>query len=439
MNKIVQIFCFIPTLFFWFFFLIYKKIFKKNRKDPRLVWGPTPLINNKYWSEALKKGGYDSTTFMHSFYSKINQREDFDLYFEDFFPFPKGHRSIAPFICFCYAITKFDIFHFSFLGGFLGGTMFWKMEKHLLKPLGSKIVVLGFGGDFYRYSKVMDISLRHALQLSYPHLAQQEHKIEKRVTFWQKHTDVLLNSMQFDGLGRWDILPVNTLAIDTELWQPRSSYSMNDGKNGVVNIIHTPNHRGFKGTEFIVHAVDELKQEGLNINLILVEGKKNSEVRRLMAEEADILVEQLIFVGYALSAIEGMASGLPVISNLENRDYVDILYRYSYLNECPILSSNPETIKDHLRLLVTNPSLRQELGQAGHKFVDKYNSPEASFTMFSTIYDKVWRGKDIDLMNFFHPVLKSSFNQTSPPVKHPLVRNKMPNENINTKVDIQTS
>ena len=69
-----------------------------------------------------------------------------------------------------------------------------------------------------------------------------------------------------------------------------------------------------------------------------------------------------------------MATGLPVLANLENKNYVNLFRRYSFLNEYPILSTSPETLKENLKLLITNPELRKELGELGRKYVEKYHS-----------------------------------------------------------------
>lgn len=61
----------------------------------------------------------------------------------------------------------------------------------------------------------------------------------------------------------------------------------------LVESIHTPNHRGFKGTEFLIKAVQELKDEGYKLELILLENKKNAEVLSIM-QTADILAEQVL-------------------------------------------------------------------------------------------------------------------------------------------------
>jgi hypothetical protein len=230
-----------------------------------------------------------------------------------------------------------------------------------------------------------------------------------------------------DGLGRTDALPYNPLTIDTRNWKPKKVYSANDGINGNVKIIHTPNHRGCKGTEFLIQAINELKSEGVMVDLILLEGVPNDEVKRIMQEKADILADQFISVAYALSGIEGMAVGLPVLANLEDSEYTTAFRRYSYLDECPILSSTPESLKKILRVLIRNPKLREELGKAGRQYVEKYHSEETAQYLFGAVYEKIWHGKDVDLINLFHP-LKSDYNRSKPLVKHPLVENRLPQE-----------
>ena len=76
-------------------------------------------------------------------------------------------------------------------------------------------------------------------------------------------------------------------------------------------------------------------------------------------------------------------------------------------------------------MLVTNPELREELGRSGRRYAEKYHSEETARYMFGAVYEKIWFGKDIDLMNLFHP-LKSEYNHHRALVEHPLVENKLP-------------
>jgi glycosyltransferase involved in cell wall biosynthesis len=190
--------------------------------------------------------------------------------------------------------------------------------------------------------------------------------------------------------------------------------------------MHTPNHRGVKGTEFLIEAVRSLREEGLEVELVLLENVPNENVRESM-QEVDILADQFVLPGYGLNAVEGMATGLPVICNLENETYTRLFRRYSYLDECPLVSASAETIKETLEVLVTNPRLREELGQAGREYVEKYHSFAATQYLFGSIYDKILFGREVDLLNLFHP-LKSAYNRRLPRVTHPLVENHLPSE-----------
>lgn len=403
--------------------------FRGVGKPPRLFWGPVPIISNKYWSAALRAAGFDSRTVMVTYYDVINKRDDFDLYLEDIFPKLRILRFFFHmskyYVGFLFAIRNFDVFHLPFSGCFLGFTPLRSFEPLLFKLAKKNVIIIGYGADFYVYSHIGDPSLRHALLMSYPEAARKDGVTLANITRWSRHADCIVGYSMLDGLGRWDVLTVNPFAIDTSIWNPKTIYSDADGRNGIVRVIHAPNHRGFKGSEFVIAAVEKLRSEGLNVELVLLERKQNEEVRQIMREKGDILVEQLIYSGYAFNAIEGMATGLPVLSNLENEIYTRLIRRYAYLNECPILSTTPETIFANLKLLITNPDLRRLLGEAGRRYVEKYHSYETAQYLFGSIYKKILENKDVDLMNLFHP-LKSPYNRSKPIVEHPLIENRLP-------------
>jgi len=262
--------------------------------------------------------------------------------------------------------------------------------------------------------------------LSYPNAGRNEKKITKHIEYWIRHADVIVTGFTIDGLGRWDIPVGNFVCIDIDQWRCKLRYSPHDGRTGTVRVLHTPNHRGVKGTEFLVQAVKEVQAEGLQVELVLLEKVPNDKVREIM-QGVEILADQFILTGYGLAAIEGIASSLPVMANLENQTYLQVFRRYSFLNECPIVSTTPEKVKRNLEILVTQPRLREELGRAGRTYVEKYHSYETAQYLFGSIYDKVLHGRDVDLMNLFHP-LKSEYNKRKPFVKHPLIESQLPQQ-----------
>lgn len=413
--------------------LIYSLFAKvlNNKKSRKVIFGTTPILSNKYWSNALKEIDIESETLMQTYFSSINKKDDYDKYFDDMIPkmFRRKYiREVAYlFFVWLYIINNAKIFVMPF-SGVVFHKYFWKFEYLLFKLNGIKTIVLPYGSDAYMYSRIKDTSLQNVLLINYPDAAKNEKEIEKKVFFWSKKANIIFTGfMGCDGMPRWDIPLVQMFNITLNEWTSKIKYSSNNGKNGVVQVLHSPNHRGFKGTEYLIQAINELKEEGLQIELVLLEKVQNIRVRELM-QEVDILAEQFIFTGYALSGIEGMASGLPVLANLDHEAYTTVFRRYSFLNECPILSTTPETLKDNLRLLITNPELRKELGELGRKYAEKYHSYEMAQYLFTHIFRKL-DGEDIDLMNLFHP-LKSEYVQNNY-IKTPLVNNRyIPKEEV---------
>jgi glycosyltransferase involved in cell wall biosynthesis len=393
-----------------------------------IVWGSAPLISNKYWSLAMREGGYESLTIM-SGVQAYDKREDFDRYFEDFAPrFVPGPLRFALGSClaFLFVLRRAAMLNTSYFGFVVGYTWWWRLEPLLCRLAGVKTVVIPFGADAFIHARIIDPSLLYGLLASRPEWARIQVGTERRVQFWNRHADAVIAGPMIDGIGRWDVTTNQPLCIDTSSWVAKCDFGENDGINGPVKVLHTPSSRGFKGTEFLLDAVKTLQAEGLNIELMLLEGVPNTEVRKAMCS-ADILAEQFLAPGYGTNGVEGLASGLPVLANLEHEAYSRVYRRFGFLNECPIVSAAPENLAERLRVLVRNPELRRELGTASRAFAEKYHSYATAQYMFGALYEKLVRGADIDLMTLFHPLL-SEYNRRTPWVQHPLMENRLTSE-----------
>lgn len=414
-------------------------------KKPRLFFGPDPIINFSYWATAMKAEGFDSKSVMTSSYS-INKEEDFDILLnrdsdvilrserlKGLDPFLQG-RVIShywSYLCFDYIISNFDIFHISYVGFGILPEKYWMLEIDLIKQKGAQIIILPYGSDWIQYSKYSNsASFKHGLLAHYPHSIAGEERLEEKISFLNKKANIIVAGGNL-VTKVWHVLSCNYIIVDEERFNKEEGES-DKPKSGKIIIAHSPNHRLIKGTEYLIEAVEQLIREGYNIELLLLEKMKNDDVLMALKYKADILVDQLLS-GYALSAIEGMACGLPVISNMEDTEYDrKVLRRFSYLDECPILSATPETIKENLKYLVKNPALVKQLGSAGREYVLKYHSRKAAQFLFNSIYDKIWFEKEVDLMSLYHPILKDSYNNRSAKVDHPLVENKIPQELLST-------
>jgi len=148
-----------------------------------------------------------------------------------------------------------------------------------------------------------------------------------------------------------------------------------------VNIVHAPNHRHYKGTDYLLQVVDKLQREGFKLELVLVEKIPNREALRLY-EQADIVADQFLIGGHGILAIEAMALGKPVICYIRKQEYL------LQPEECPIVNANPDNLEEVVRYLVENPEKRCELGRLGRSYVEKYFSIEVFSKRLKKMYQR---------------------------------------------------
>lgn len=410
---------FLPAFFLAALFFLKKfapgKVVSQVSKDrkPRLVWGCYPMANYKFASRAMAAEGYVAKTFVGAYYERIAFKEDYDLYRYELFEAygrlpPYLVALVEPYISFIYLLHSFDIFHFSYVGGVLADTPLRFFEIQLLHRFNKKVVVMPFGGDAHVLQLMRNTEYKFGQLYHYKYNAVFNiQRIRRWIDYFSTHADFCIGSIYFDAIYRYDILPVNYIGIDCDEWRPPENYQYrNNGKDGLVSIAHSPNHRVIKGTEYIIAAVERLKREGYQIDFHLLEGLKNTEVKKIL-QNSDIHVELLIS-GYGLSGLEGMALAKPVISNFQTDTAV--LRHYSFLDECPIVQANLDTIYEKLKWLIENPSSRKEIGEASRRYALKYHSYLSQQIMWGQIYRQVWYGEPVDLMLLYHPLVGTYTN-----------------------------
>jgi hypothetical protein len=350
---------------------------------PRVVWGPTPLINIKYWSQALRQQGISSTTFVYAVYPAF-KREDFDHHLDEIGPRSARLRFLAPYFAFAWCLRNADVFAFFFDGGYLASTPLRWFECQLIRLAGKQTLLMAYGSDIAVPGTLG--AVEDAVYESYPELRARGSDIRRRVDYFSRHADFVVRCMQAGFAPRHDLIWPNYLAIDADVWKPVAAASGADGRSQEVVIVHPSNHRHIKGTEHLIAAVDQLRTEGLRLRLEVIEGRPNDEVHAAMAA-ADIVGEQFIG-GYGLTAVEAMSLARPVLSNLAWLG--NEFWEGTCLRECPIVSVTPETLKSELRTLVSDPARRERAGRAGRDYVMRYHSTEAVGKIWASILRHMW-------------------------------------------------
>ena len=166
------------------------------------------------------------------------------------------------------------------------------------------------------------------------------------------------------------------IALDVEKMRPTAGPAVKGEK---LTVGHFPNHGYFKGSKYLEAAIRKLQQEGLEIELLQLTGKPNSEIIEAMGE-IDVLVDQLVSGSFGLTAIEAMAVGCPVVCYLHAD--VDI----AEPEACPIIQANPDTIEDVLRALTFNRERLLEARVAGPHYVRRNYSVRSLARHLGSLY-----------------------------------------------------
>ena len=351
---------------------------RRQGKRPRILWGPIPIINIRYSSLADRLVGYESDTLVYDVY-RINDRSQFDYVLDRWRRVPIV-RALVPYGAFVWAGLRYDIFGFFFDGGLLHATPFWRVELALLKLAGKKIVVYPYGSDarlpgstraLGRWNTYTDVPAGQE--------DRSEAEVRERRAAFARYADLMLGCNDLvEDLPRVDaVLPY---PFPSEEWAP-----VLEDEDAVVTIVHPANHRHFKGTRYLEKAVATLREEGLPVELVLVEGMPLSEARETY-ERADVFATDFLIGGYALAAIEGMALGKPVVAYLPER----LRGLHPEWADAPIVNASPDTLVDELRRLVNDSELRRRLGAQGPSYVERVHGLAAVGSLMDGLYRRVW-------------------------------------------------
>ncbi len=164
-----------------------------------------------------------------------------------------------------------------------------------------------------------------------------------------------------------EFLPYSHISLKD--WRPM----FNQLEDRPLRIGHAPTHRGFKGTDLILKALEELKSEGFDFELVLVENKSNAEAKEIY-KTVDFFVDQIFAGWYGGLALEVMALGKPVIAYIRHDDLKFIPSEMR--DELPIIQAEPDTIHSVLKEVLKMP--RTQLIKKAYQsraFVEKWHDP----------------------------------------------------------------
>lgn len=269
-------------------------------------------------------------------------------------------------------ISEFDIFHFHY-----GTTLtFHNYDIAALRELGKKTIVHFWGNDVRISSKAKDLN---------PYFFSKNAKddlIKKKLEFLSKYTDMCIvpdfeiYEYVKDYFENVQFIPP---MIDLKIYKP----SFVKNKDDRIKIIHAPVSANIKGTKHIIKAINSL-QENSNIDFKIIQGISNDEAIRLY-RDADIIIDQLLMGSYGQLAIEAMSLGKPVIC------YISDFMKEKYPSELPIISANPDNIKERLEYLIKNRDMLYDIGVKGRMYIEKYHDVNSVINKLIVLYKGLFK------------------------------------------------
>ena len=282
-----------------------------SRRPMDIGLGPLPTINSPYHKKCLERYGYRCETFVyHTWYFT----QEFDVMFDRYVP-----RALGPYVSYIFAIFRYKCLFTYFTGGPLGfTTLLARCEPYFLRLAGIKTVVMPFGADVHELTRTNNKLMVHGYAKDYPGFRHSRTRIAAMIDVWTRGADHIISGCDWvEYMYYWDTLMLAHFAIDTGTLQVADRVGNPDQACTPLRLVHAPNHRNLKGTDHIFKAVEELQEEGLALELVVIEGLPNPEVLRAI-RSADVVVDQLVIGWYAMFALEAMVLGKPVVCHIRD-------------------------------------------------------------------------------------------------------------------------
>lgn len=376
--KNIIFYAFFPLTFLVFF--VSAVIARYLKKQYDIGIGPEPLINNVHHKDALILYGYSVQTFVNQVYYITNK---FDI---------RGDMwalRIRNYLLFMHVLFSYKIIYIYFNGGPLGWTKLAMFESMFLKIARVKVVVMPYGGDVYKSSENYNLLLKNAYLRDYPNLVKySEEKNKWQVNYWIKNADHIISGCDWVYyLKYWDTLMTAHFSINIEKWQSSKEYILpiKFDINRKLKILHAPNHKNGKGTEFFVKAINELINEGCHIDFVLLGGLSNDQLKEVV-DSVDLICDQLIIGWHGIFALEAMAMNKPVICYIEKQ--LEELYIATNLikkDEIPLINANIFDVKEKILYYYNNPHKLEDLSNRSREYVIEHHSIEYIGNIFNEI------------------------------------------------------
>lgn len=317
-----------------------------------------------------------------------------------------------------WAIPRYDIFHFSNAHGIKTSAALaaWVEERYgkaaeirLLKRLGKKIV--------YSNNGCLDGVLQSTFHAWGPEPTceicpwRDVPKIcsDETNRAWGELRNSLADYQVTTGGNRadWNDDPTvhevpQFYCLDSEVWRPdlpvpdAHRIERRPGQRRLYHAVGNAAERvsaetrqSLKSTHLWFRLAEELHAEGRDVELFYATDIPNRNVRYYQLQ-SDVVCDMLTLGWFGSNVREAMMLGKPAVCYLRETWLEQIRQQVpGYVEELPVLSATPETVRGVVTELLDDEQRRRQLGEAGREFALKWHSANAAARRFDEIYSEL--------------------------------------------------
>lgn len=356
---------------------------RNNQPVVRSLWGVTPILTLATNSRAERLLGVDAQSLVYETYHLGHQ---FDINLSRWIRGPL--KLITPYVVFYWAAKRFQRFHFFYDRGLLPQLepgQFNRDELIVLHALGKQLFGYAYGADVRTQIATRSlgpVQLCAGCPTPGRHCVCDDQRGSANYHRFRHFATAcfsLGDMIEYTPGSRNDLFywPLDLDADGGERYRPRYPEA---NVHRPLRVVHAANHRFFKGTRYLLDAIERLRGEGVEIELVLVEKKSNDDALELY-RTADVVFDQCVSGFHGYFTLEAMAMGKPVLAYIRKPD--------EYLlesDECPIVQTHPSTLVADLRRLATHRDQLPELGRRGRAYIEQHFSLLAFAERLARVY-----------------------------------------------------
>lgn len=282
-------------------------------------------------------------------------------------------RKFQKFFLLLKLLFKFDFFIFDSTGSLLPGFK----DVKLFRFFGRKAMVIFTGCDIRLPQRVEQFKWNPCRECTDGYknfvgcvLATKPEKIKNI----EDKFDVIVSAEEAAGSLNRDYNPT-LFPVDIDKFKYTGS---NPGKK--LRILHAPSHPEYKGTKYVLKAIEKLKTE-FEFEFNIIQDVKADELYKEI-EKTDLVIDQMLVGFYGLLSIESMAMGKPVVCYLRP----DILERSPA--DMPVINADPDTLYSVLKEILLSPEKLVDIGKRSREYIENHHDAKIIAKQYYELLEK---------------------------------------------------